>query len=257
MANVVVKIPGADAGRILITGHFDTKLFRQFRFVGANDGGSSAAMLLELARVLKDRKNPYTIELVFFDGEEATLPEWTGTDHTYGSRHYVETGKADGSLSKIRAMILFDMVADQEPEHPPRDLLDALADGSDLGLGEKARPRRFVRRRRLPRRGRPQGVPRCRRPLGGHHRPGLLAVAHRARHARRHQRAQPADRRRYLPGRAAKNRSAIEVGPSLGSSGPSFSSARSLSPLRPLNSLSIHCCMRSSNPGFGRRGDST
>ena len=175
MANVVVKIPGADAGRILITGHFDTKLFRQFRFVGANDGGSSAAMLLELARVLKDRKNPYTIELVFFDGEEATLPEWTGTDHTYGSRHYVETGKADGSLAKIRAMILFDMVADQEPEHPPRDLLDALADGSDLGLGEKARPRRFVRRRRLPRRGRPQAVPRCRRPLGGHHRPGLLA----------------------------------------------------------------------------------
>jgi Zn-dependent M28 family amino/carboxypeptidase len=113
MANVVVKIPGADAERILITGHFDTKLFRQFRFVGANDGGSSAAMLLELARVLKDRKNPYTIELVFFDGEEATLPEWTGTDHTYGSRHYVEAGKADGSLAKIRAMILFDMVADR------------------------------------------------------------------------------------------------------------------------------------------------
>jgi Zn-dependent M28 family amino/carboxypeptidase len=113
MANVVVKIPGAEAERILITGHFDTKLFRQFRFVGANDGGSSAAMLLELARVLKDRKNPYTIELVFFDGEEATLPEWTGTDHTYGSRHYVETAKADGSLSKIRAMLLFDMVADR------------------------------------------------------------------------------------------------------------------------------------------------
>ena len=113
MANVVVKIPGADAERILITGHFDTKLFRQFRFVGANDGGSSAAMLLELARVLKDRKNPYTIELVFFDGEEATLPEWTGTDHTYGSRHYVETAKADGTLAKIRAMILFDMVADR------------------------------------------------------------------------------------------------------------------------------------------------
>jgi Zn-dependent M28 family amino/carboxypeptidase len=113
MANVVVKIPGADAERILITGHFDTKLVRQFRFVGATDGGSSAAMRLELARVLKDRKNPYTIELVFFDGEEATLPEWTGTDHTYGSRHYVDAGKADGSLSKIRAMILFDMVADR------------------------------------------------------------------------------------------------------------------------------------------------
>ena len=113
MANVIARIPGARPERILITGHFDTKLYRQFRFVGANDGGSSAAMLLELARVLKARKNAYTIELVFFDGEEAVLPEWGGTDHTYGSRHYVEAGKADGSLAKIRAMILFDMVADR------------------------------------------------------------------------------------------------------------------------------------------------
>src|SRR6476646_3183903 len=113
MANVVVKIPGADAERILITGHFDTKLFRQFRFVGANDGGSSAAMLLELARVLKARKNAYTIELVFFDGEEAVLPEWGGTDHTYGSRHYVETAKRDGSIASIKAMILFDMIGDR------------------------------------------------------------------------------------------------------------------------------------------------
>src|SRR5262249_49916126 len=112
MANVVARIPGAASERILLTGHYDTKLFRQFRFVGANDGGSSAAMLLEMARVLKERKNPYTIELVFFDGEEATLKEWTGTDHTYGSRHYVDTAKADGSLAKVRAMILFDMVAD-------------------------------------------------------------------------------------------------------------------------------------------------
>ena len=114
MANVIVRIPGVEPDRLLITGHYDTKLFRQFRFVGANDGGSSAAMLLELARVLKDRRNAFTIELVFFDGEEATLPEWAGTDHTYGSRHYVEAAKADGSLSKIRALILFDMVADRQ-----------------------------------------------------------------------------------------------------------------------------------------------
>jgi len=113
MANVIARIPGARPERILITGHFDTKLYRQFRFVGANDGGSSAAMLLELARVLKARKNAYTIELVFFDGEEAVLPEWGGTDHTYGSRHYVETAKRDGSIASIKAMILFDMIGDR------------------------------------------------------------------------------------------------------------------------------------------------
>ena len=34
----------------IIGGHYDTKLFREFTFVGANDGGSSTAFLLELAR---------------------------------------------------------------------------------------------------------------------------------------------------------------------------------------------------------------
>jgi glutaminyl-peptide cyclotransferase len=113
MANISVRLPGKRPERLIIGGHYDTKLFRQFRFVGASDGGSSAAMLLELARVLKDRERLLTIELVFFDGEEATLPDWTGTDHTYGSRHYVESAKKDGSLAGIKGMILLDMVGDR------------------------------------------------------------------------------------------------------------------------------------------------
>ena len=69
-------------------------------------------MLLELARVLKARRNAFTIELVFFDGEESVI-EWTGDDHTYGSRHYVATAQRDGSLRSVRAMVLFDMVGDR------------------------------------------------------------------------------------------------------------------------------------------------
>jgi Zn-dependent M28 family amino/carboxypeptidase len=113
MANVVVRLPGTSAETLVIGGHYDTKLFREFRFVGANDGGSSTAMLLEFARVLKDRKNPLTIELVFFDGEEAFI-EWTGTDHTYGSRHYVQQAHKSGALKSIRAMLLVDMVGDRD-----------------------------------------------------------------------------------------------------------------------------------------------
>ena len=112
MINLSVVVPGARPERLVIGGHYDTKLFRRFRFVGANDGGSSAALLLELARVLKDRRNPFTIELVFFDGEEAVL-EWTGTDHTYGSRQYVETARASATLNTIGAMLLVDMVGDR------------------------------------------------------------------------------------------------------------------------------------------------
>ena len=116
MVNLRVAIPSADSsarGRLIIGGHYDTKLFRGFTFVGANDGGSSTAFLIELARVLTERTNPLPIELVFFDGEEAFV-EWQGDDHTYGSRHYVEAARADGSLADIRAVIVVDMVGDRD-----------------------------------------------------------------------------------------------------------------------------------------------
>jgi Zn-dependent M28 family amino/carboxypeptidase len=113
MVNVRATIPGTRPERVLIGGHYDTKLFREFRFVGANDGGASTAFLLEMARVLQARKNPFTIELVFFDGEEAFI-EWQGTDHTYGSRYYVEAARRAGELGAIKALILVDMIGDRD-----------------------------------------------------------------------------------------------------------------------------------------------
>jgi glutaminyl-peptide cyclotransferase len=112
MVNLIATIPGASGDRLAITGHYDTKLFREFRFVGASDGGSSAAFLIELARVLKARRNRMTIELVFLDGEEAVI-EWRGADHTYGSRHYVEVAQRDRSLASLKAMVLIDMIGDR------------------------------------------------------------------------------------------------------------------------------------------------
>ena len=114
MANVRVTVPGAtSSGRLILAGHYDTKLFREFRFVGANDGGSSAAFLIEMARVLKDRKNALPIELLFFDGEEAVI-DWKDNDHTYGSRYYVDAARQDGTLKDIRALILVDMIGDSD-----------------------------------------------------------------------------------------------------------------------------------------------
>jgi Zn-dependent M28 family amino/carboxypeptidase len=113
MVNLVATIPGTSRDRIVIAGHYDTKRFREFRFVGANDGGSSAAFLIEIARVLRARRNPLTIELLFLDGEEAVV-EWQGNDHTYGSRHYVEAAKRDGTLTSLKAFVLVDMIADRD-----------------------------------------------------------------------------------------------------------------------------------------------
>jgi Zn-dependent M28 family amino/carboxypeptidase len=113
MANVIATLPGSRSERIILASHFDTKLFRDFTFVGANDGGSSTGALLELARVLKDRPRTFTIELLFFDGEEAVV-EWGPNDSTYGSRHYVQAARAANTLSTIKAVVLLDMIGDTQ-----------------------------------------------------------------------------------------------------------------------------------------------
>ena len=114
MVNVRATIPGARPERIILAGHYDTKLFREFRFVGANDAGSSTAFLIEMARVLQARKNPLTIELLFTDGEEAFIDWYLGDDNRYGSRHYVKEATRTGDLARIKAMILVDMIGDRE-----------------------------------------------------------------------------------------------------------------------------------------------
>lgn len=113
MVNLVLTIPGSSKDRIVFAGHYDTKRFREFRFVGANDGGSSAAFLIELARVLSQRRNRLTVEILFLDGEEA-VGEWAGTDHTYGSRRYVANARDTGTLASLKALILVDMIGDRD-----------------------------------------------------------------------------------------------------------------------------------------------
>ena len=109
MTNVIGIVPGQRSSVVVVAGHYDTARLEGIRFVGANDGGSSTALLLELARVLAGRKNRLTYWVVFFDGEEA-LERWSETDSLYGSRHMAEQLAADGRLKNVRALILVDMV---------------------------------------------------------------------------------------------------------------------------------------------------
>ena len=113
MVNVIATIPGRRQDRIALATHFDTKLFKEFRFVGASDGASSTAVVLELGRVLKGRQNEYTIELLFLDGEEAFVDWYKNNDNTYGSRHYVQAAQKAGTLAGLKALVLLDMVGDR------------------------------------------------------------------------------------------------------------------------------------------------
>jgi glutaminyl-peptide cyclotransferase len=108
MKNIVVKIPSSNPNIILYASHYDTK--RIDNFVGADDGGSSTGVLLELARVLCARKNAETIWLAFLDGEEAFNMQWVDPDNTYGSRQMAASLALSGDLRRVKAMILVDMV---------------------------------------------------------------------------------------------------------------------------------------------------
>jgi hypothetical protein len=117
MTNVIAEWPGRGAGIIAVGGHYDTKVFEKFRFVGANDGGSSTALLIELGRVLALRLGAAppasTRWLVFFDGEEAQI-EWSATDSLYGSRALVAALRASGELTRLRALVVADMIGDRD-----------------------------------------------------------------------------------------------------------------------------------------------
>lgn len=111
MANVVGVVAGRRPDVILVGGHYDTKVFRDFRFVGANDGGSSTALLLELARALASRPREFTYWIAFFDGEEARSA-WTWTDSLYGSRRMAADLARRNQLP--RAVIVADMIGDRD-----------------------------------------------------------------------------------------------------------------------------------------------
>lgn len=111
--NLIARFGTASKPRFLLCSHYDTKIFKEFTFVGANDGGSSTGLLLELARVLALQPNlAENIELVFFDGEEA-VENFSATDGIYGSRHFAEELVKDGSARSFRGGLLFDMVGDR------------------------------------------------------------------------------------------------------------------------------------------------
>jgi len=112
MINIRAVRAGTRPSTIALSGHYDTKLFDEFKFVGASDGASSAAWLLEMARVTANFKLESNLEFLFFDGEEAVV-DWSDTDSRYGSRYDVDRRKKAGTLKDLKALVLVDMIGDK------------------------------------------------------------------------------------------------------------------------------------------------
>ena len=114
MVNLLSRKDGASADRLMLITHYDTKDIPGIHFLGANDGASGTAVLIELARALAADSLPLGVELVFADGEEAFGPSINADDGLYGSNALAERMEQDGSLARVRAVILVDMVGDKD-----------------------------------------------------------------------------------------------------------------------------------------------
>jgi len=112
MKNIVAKIPGARPDIVLLATHYDTK--RLDNFVGADDGGSSTGLMLELARILCAQPGKDTVWIAFFDGEEAVNWQWQDPDNRYGSRQMAASMAAAGDLKRIKAFLLADIVGSKD-----------------------------------------------------------------------------------------------------------------------------------------------
>jgi Zn-dependent M28 family amino/carboxypeptidase len=120
--NVLATIPGTLDGTVIVGAHYDTKNSIP-GFVGANDGASGVALLLELARALPRRLAGPSVQLVAFDAEEARGDRDFDADGIRGSRQYVEYARAGGEqgsvpIDQIRAAVVFDLIGDCKLQIP-------------------------------------------------------------------------------------------------------------------------------------------
>ena len=115
MTNYIVKYPGKKDGIIVLVSHYETNYpLRDINFYGANDGAATSALLIEIGTILRTHPpEGYSIWLVFDDGEEA-VKAWSNSDSLYGTRHLAAKWSQDGTLAKIKALLVADMIADKD-----------------------------------------------------------------------------------------------------------------------------------------------
>jgi glutaminyl-peptide cyclotransferase len=115
MRNYIVRYPGKKDGVIVIASHYETNYpLKDIGFVGANDGACTTALLIALGEYF--RAHPpegYSVWLVFDDGEEA-IQEWSASDSLYGTRHLAAKWSGDGTLKKVKALLVADMIGDKD-----------------------------------------------------------------------------------------------------------------------------------------------
>jgi Zn-dependent M28 family amino/carboxypeptidase len=116
MRNYIVRYPGKKDGIIVLASHYETNYnLRTINFMGANDGACTSALLMEIGVYLRTHPpQGYSVWLVFDDGEESVSGDWSSSDSLYGTRHLAARWSQNGTLAKIKAFIVADMIGDKD-----------------------------------------------------------------------------------------------------------------------------------------------
>jgi hypothetical protein len=107
--NLIAVIPGASADLVILATPYDTPAVEDPEYVGANEGASGAAVLLELARVIAEKPLPYTTWIVFLDGEAllATGNPALPTVGLLGSRAFASSLAEHELVRRVRLAVVF------------------------------------------------------------------------------------------------------------------------------------------------------
>ncbi|GFR80036.1 glutaminyl-peptide cyclotransferase-like [Elysia marginata] len=129
--NIIATFDPSKPIKVVLACHFDSKYFPKGNFVAATDSAVPCAVIMESVRQLqclldkgpkdKSSANKITLQLVFFDGEEA-FKQWTSTDSIYGARHLASLWQKEkdplnsnkNKLQSIRELILLDLIGTKD-----------------------------------------------------------------------------------------------------------------------------------------------
>lgn len=125
MANLIVEWHPERKERILLCAHYDTRPLpdrdpdpvrrREGVFLGANDGASGVAVLMELAHLIAELEGPVGVDFALFDGEELVYVE--GRDpYCFGSTWFAQQYVQNPPSHRYRWGVLLDMVGDRDLE---------------------------------------------------------------------------------------------------------------------------------------------
>lgn len=155
--NIIASLDPEKNNRVLLAAHWDSRLWadhdadeanHKSPILGANDGASGVAALMEMARVMSEKRPSMGVDFIFFDLEDQGLPEWADTykDNTWclGSQYWAQYPHRP--FYKAAYGILFDMVGTETARFTKEEVSRSYAPGltkkiwdcaSALGHGDK------------------------------------------------------------------------------------------------------------------------